>query len=299
MPARRPRHPTRPTGFALVMVLVILAVAGTIMAAAARTSSRVSLEAEQARDDLQLRWAQRSCTNLVLPIGEFLLTVAEARRQEPVSSAAYELDLGELTVRMLLSDEQAKANVNRIAERGDEIALARAVRTLTSLHGVPLPVRPRPGRFEGSLLSLQRSDYTSYQQLWAFERPEQLIGLSDRTLTPGLTRELTCWGNGRAHVRRASPEALRVVTAGVLNDTERHELVSFRQKRPDATLADALRHLELPPDRAADVRDVLCETSGCHSLWLVVEGPSRRWVRLTVAQEGDAEIDSLTWTFRW
>ena len=54
------RPSRRRSGFVLVMVLVVLAIAATVLAATARRSCALALRAGAAQRDLQVRWAATS-----------------------------------------------------------------------------------------------------------------------------------------------------------------------------------------------------------------------------------------------
>jgi hypothetical protein len=64
-------------------------------------------------------------------------------------------------------------------------------------------------------------------------------------------------------------------------------------------LSEAVAHLELAEEPAAQVRELLTDLSLCHSLWVIAEGKTRRWYRLFVKQAGDGENDAQEWSFSW
>ena len=73
-PRRRGRRSTRRRGFVLLMVLVLIAIAAMILAGIARHSLGLALEASDARQSLQDRWATVSLERAVLGRVDKILT---------------------------------------------------------------------------------------------------------------------------------------------------------------------------------------------------------------------------------
>ena len=324
------RRPTRhheladsKAGFALILVLLVLALAGVVLAGSARRSCRQAVEAGRQTEQLQLRWGERSCRDLALTSARDLLIGEEARNYGPATQAYRQIDLGGMTFHMLLCDEQAKIEVNGLlADQGRPRAEA-VIRELRPPSASQYQVRLRPGRLEGEGSDPTTAALATYDQLFAYKHPSALVEIDQGGGRQLAGRHVTCWSSGEVNFRRAPVSVLRRATAGVLSGRQLQALIAFRTDHPDGTLAEAIKYLqqleelsmegrprELRPQRgtthrrgtrklARDVSSVLTGTSRCHSLWVVAEGSTRRWYSLHVAQEGSHPGGLAAWTFRW
>jgi len=279
------------------MVLVVLAVAGSFLGLSARRTGQKILDAGIGERDLQRRWAQRTLEAGCLPRAEAIL-----RRHKPEDgpvppSVWTTLDLGDVAFDVVVSDEQAKVNVNRLAAERDGRALVRASITRLSDGRWPLQILLRPVVQETGAIRSPPLRYASLEQVFASASPTDLLG--DEAARRGPSERVTCWGNGRVHVRRADRTVLREALGAALSEHQLARLIALREEMPEAGLETLLTELELEEDVQAAVRDRLTEVSACHSLWLVVRGRTRRWYRLAVDQGGDAANDAGRWTFVW
>jgi hypothetical protein len=282
-------------GFVLLMVLVVLAVAGSLLGLCAHRTSRRALEVGIRERTLQRRWAVRSLEAVCLPQAEAILTEAGPEEGPPPASVRQTLDIGGTTFDLVVADEQAKANVNQVTaiRRTDGV---RACAGALSEGRWVLQVVPRPVDVKTSEIRSPKVLYASLEQVFQNTAPEDLLGTRDR---PGPAERLTCWGNGKVHFRRSPVAVLRVVLEGVLTEYQLHRLVTLRDEQPDAGLHEILAGMELDDKMREDAETRLTETSTCHSLWITARGKTRQWHRLSVTQQGDAENDAGHWTFVW
>ncbi len=291
------RH-THNRGFVLLMVLLVLTICGTILAAAARRSGQQALRAGQALREVQVRWGSLSCKAACLPTAEVLLRAARADDHPAPVEIRRSVKLGTMTFGLLIADEQAKANANRLAARGGSVDLAAALRTLQVGQRRALQVLPRPAaRSVTTAITSAPMLYAGPEQLFSVRHPSELVAL-DEGDTSALSR-ITCWGSGRINLKRAELRVLRQSLAGLATETQLARLVAFRGENPDCTLGEMLGQLELTDKQSTALRPHVTDTSNCHSLWVVAEGATRSWHRLYVEQLGDGENDSQAWTFRW
>ena len=288
----------RSSGFVLVMVLMTLVVAGTLLTIAARRSCRQSLLAAQAERELQLRWAVRSVQDRFLEHAEEVLGLEAAKTggSEGVVSATRSLTLGGVEFHVLLSDEQAKANVNTLAEHKDLAGLEVALRDLATGQSHLLPVRLRP---EPPVKGWMDSwgPYAALEEVFAFEHPSELVNPGGDG-TSALER-VTCWSDGRVNFKRAHPAVLREMLEGILSATEVEGLLRCRRESPDCTLTEALGSLQLNVERLDKARWALTDVSSCHSVWVVARGRTRDWYYLTVAQNANALRGVMRASFVW
>jgi hypothetical protein len=291
-------------GFVLLLVLVILAIAATVLASLTRANCDRALDAAGRRRSVQRRWALASLEQLLTDSAEMLLAAEETERERPVAHTSDALQLADLKIRYTLSDEQAKANVNHLAEASGMADVAMSIRELQAEAPRVLPVLLRPAKPDASLITPAPQIYSSYEQLFALQRPEQLLDLETGRQIAGWN--ITCWGSGRLHYKRSSRQVLRRRLAGLLNETQIETFVTFLAEHPDCTKSEALDAIDLgrlPRKKREQIRgeleDILTEASGCFALWLVADDGRRTWLRLTVRQDADDRIDKRTWRFTW
>jgi len=306
-------------GFALVMVLLVLVLAGAALAASARRSCDRALAAVEATEQVQLKWAMLSARAVGMAGAETWLTETAEEAEAPVTVARRRVTLGGLQLDLVAADEQAKANVNLLSARGGDgggrgnsggdADLADALRGLQGRERRALLVQLRPQTPREGVISALARRYESFDQVFAAAEPSALVDAGGEDPCP--TDRITCWGNGRVNVRRADREVMRYALAGLVTETELDAMCRLRLERPGCAADEMLAALELPDARLAPLAKAVTDTSLCHSLWIVARpvpgtgaaGANRRsgraWHRLFVVQRGDAENDAGEWTFQW
>lgn len=282
----------------LLLSLALLAIAGTVLTTAARRRLRRAMDAVDAERRLQLRWASRTLRAAVLPVAEELLEKAAVDLERPVAHTFRTIRLGGLGFTVVVCDEQAKANVNRIAQLRGERAVGGALSAVQSGLVRPAHVVPRadPTLDTSKAVGLPQR-YSSYDQLFELSHPSELF--EPRSLRPGPAGRVTCWGDGRIGFRRAHPVALREALRGALDDTDIAKVLDFRAEQPDGSLGELLRHLALPGPKARAAAELMTDGSDCHGLWIVAEGPARRWYRFYVYDSGLSGEGPRRWVFQW
>ncbi len=297
------RRRTNNPGFVLLMALAILAIAGTILATTSRRCCGRALDASAAQRALQVRWGTLSLQATCLAAAEDILTRDSVRLDRPVVWSGRRIVLGGMTFHAVVSDEQAKANVNLIAKSRGNTTVASVLSALQSglsgaLHVVPRPQEQAaepsaPGKLDSDIPML----YGSYEQLFDLVHPSQLF--ARQAFRPAAIERVTCWGSGQVNFRRADPAVLREVLLGALDDTDVGKILTFRQKQPDGTLGELMKYLNLQSGKSLKASDLLTDTSACHSVWIIAEGSTRKWYRLYVQQFVGAESNSGQWVFQW
>jgi len=286
----------RNSGFVLIMVLVVLALAGGLLGLCAHRTSRRALAAGVAQRDLQRKWGTRSLETLCLPQAEAILRKQSVNEDGPCAAVRRSFDLGGVTFDVVVADETAKANLNQIAADRGRGGLRHAVATLGEGRW-PLQVILRPCEQPTGIIRTPPVQYASLEQVFAGASSGDLLGNgSDR---PGPSERLTCWGNGKVHFRRAPAPVLQEMLVGILTHYEVYRLEALRDDDPMLGLEELLTKLELEKETREAARRRLTSRSTCHSLWIVIHGLTRSWYRLAVRQEADAENDVGRWTFVW
>ena len=109
-------------GFALLMVLVALALLATVLTLRTRQMMERSLVWDAQAREVQTRWAQRTVAESMAPQALALLGMdeqSEEARQPPRATWGTTLALGPVAVEVHVSDEQAKLNLHTLADVQD------------------------------------------------------------------------------------------------------------------------------------------------------------------------------------
>ena len=292
---------TRQRGFALLMALVLVALAGVLMAAAVRRSSRAVLEANAAREDLQRRWGALTLESVLSSrIGQ-ILDEAEAQSPEPLVSCRKTVTLGDMAFELIFCDEQAKANVNALYDRQGLRGLMAAAESLVSranLAGMSVLLQPQAARTAeptgmapGGIENLFRC----YGQIFAdFDVAAWTLADQEQVLD-----RLTCWGDGRLNFRRCRPEVLEAVAAGILTVAQQDQLIALRKEIPGISLDEAMKRLELTDEHRRQAAAALTGNSACASMWTIARTDRRRWYRLLVQSPDATGQGASLRTFVW
>lgn len=312
MMARRQRH-----GVAILMALLVVALAGGVLGVCARRSAQSALAAGEDLQQLQLRWAGIGIREVILPQLPGLLERARRPHEEPALSTELALTLGCLDVRVLIADEQAKANVNTLGSQMDDASLAQTLQQLQAMSHQPLAVEiraaaratrrptlarpsasaaqssnPRRARSSGPGQIAPTGDgrFVSFDQFIRFDHPRRLLVDPARSLAG----QITCWGDGRINWHVADEPALRAVLGNLLSGAQVRKLMDLRRK-PDLKAGQAIAELALTKEKAEAVAALLADQSQCHSAWVVLSNRQRQWYRLYVTQgEGGRQ-----WSYAW
>jgi len=282
------------TGFVLLAALVVLGLAGVVMMAAVRYSSALALQANTARERMQLRWATISLQRAVLSNAEHVISEDEAQTGMPLTWARRRICLNNgMQFDLIFGDEQAKANVNAVYARKGRMGLTVLLEALLWGHDVALRTALRPSAPELSKKEKVRRPFGCFDQLFDAYEPGDLA--RPFTDEEPLVGQLTCWGDGRLNFRRASPWAVREVTSGILTAYQQAQLLALRQDVPGISLEEALRQLELSDRDRPKAAAVLTDASTCYSLWIAGRTAGRRWYRLAVSNTGVADVEMFAW----
>lgn len=288
----RPSH-----GFALLMTLVLLALAAVALAGVASRSLTAAVEARDAEQAVQRQWAQRSARSTLLARAPHAFADAElppsdeaanredddasrgtgnrnasSGRFEPLTRIAFHCELAGLSYRFVLTDEQARFNVNAVDRRASTPTFTRRVEPL--IGDADLDLR-RPATGPGGRLLI-----ASFDQLFQHAPPEALLGTDRR---PGPATRVTCWGPGTVNVRRAPDAVVAAACDDALSSRVIDDLLEARRRSPDATLTGLLDTLDrVTSEQRERLRGVLTEASSTFGLWIVAQRPQRAWHSFSV-----------------
>lgn len=289
---RSPRN-KRP-GYVLVMALVLIGVAGLVLARLASGSLALVLEARSGEVELQRRWAVLSLQIQILRAPEWRLGDL---------AAAYELQgqgwphpraiagrcrLGADEYEVLLADEGAKANLNLLYDRRPELLPGLLAHAAHGAPGAPL-VEVRPS------LDPQAKNTKRYFSSWG--TLVRLAQMQDPRAFAALAADYTPWGEPRLNYTRASDASLEAVLRLEANGPEVKRLLEARQEF-GGNLEALLETAEIPRRKAFRLKRLLTDRSRTYSLWLVAARGDTE--QLTVAVSGDGGLGAPdTQTYRW
>ncbi|MBN1941691.1 MAG: hypothetical protein JW849_00185 [Phycisphaerae bacterium] len=268
--------------FVLVIALLVIAICGTVLASCARYSCQKALQASEAQRELQMRWGAISCKETILPAAESVLRES-TEEKAPVlverPSRYLSLTLGGLTYHLLLSDEQAKMNINTALRYRGKQGVTESLAVLQQ--DMPIHLTQRIGTLETGGKDTSSASYSFFDDLLVYDRPAQLVSPTEPSQR--ISSKITFWTDGRIHFRRASPAVLREAMKGILDSSLLGQLLQIRESLPDCTLGEAFSQMELKGTQQKQIFRYVTDQSNCHSLWVIVEGRSRLWHRLYIS----------------
>ena len=262
---------TQRRGYVLLITLGLIGLVGIALAGLARYSLRLALDSRVALEDAQQRWGEISCRRILLDRADEILDAevpvdaATAPRWPRPSRFTVSFVLGEEQFNVLLSDESAKVNLNAVL-RTKPAKAAQMVRDICDeWDSTPPRIQLRP----------QQADPKADPRVESWGQVFDLPGFEPAGAVPAAlaaaTMEMSCWGDGRLNLRRASDDALRRVAGLVLDGRELAKLVEARQTWQATSMDDMLRTLSLRRGKYVALRRLLSDESDCFSLWLDVE----------------------------
>ncbi len=287
--ARTSRRPASGRGYILLVTLGLLVLSTTLLVAVGRAAVRHATQARFDQQQLQRKWGLSSVRAATLPFSESILTWTEAARHAPVPSLRADIVLGGDTFSVVVSDEQAKADVNEMLQRFSPTSVE--ARLVQGLSGTPMygHVRLRPGDASPRV--------TGFGQVFDDVSPGPVLSAA---------KDLTLWGDGGLNLMRADEPALRMSLAPSLSQLQISRLVQVRNQTlaSPGTGRPAAANTTTPPARAAagavqQVLDAakisprdrarlpLVARSTCHSVLLILNDGRRLWYDLTVSDESD------------
>jgi len=290
------RRGLKESGFVLLIALVVIVLAGTVLATSARLSSHEVFQASAAEHNLQVRWGMLSCKTLGLASTE-LMMLEDVQAGRPVSvTTRRTITLGSVKFHLVSSDEQAKANVNLLAYRRDRVSLEHSLRALQFglRNVVALELRPVDAKkLDADMMPIV---FTSYDQLFPVDHPSRLIRSDAASRT--IAERVTCWGNGQLNFKRAERVTIRQVTEKLLDESQIDALIDYRRRHPDCGLMEVLARIELKDEKLAGAMSVLTDVSFARSLWVIAEGRTRNFYRFYVVRTSDGQ-DHIRGNFEW
>ena len=241
------------------------------------------------QEQLQLRWGSLSCRAAALAQAETILAQQEETSGAPQPVVTGDADLGGLRFHLVIADEQAKLDVNRIQNDLGSGVLMETLQKVqaTRRDALAVDLSPHADATKGGRL------YSSLEQVLAVRHPSQLLQAGQEP--ESISSDLTCYGVA-VNLARVKPSVLAVALQGVLNDSDVAKILALRAKQKSITLADVYTALKLPQSRQAKLSGRVADRSRCHSVWVIAYGRSRPWYSFSAAEDGP---DGSEWSFTW
>lgn len=279
-------------GFVLVMTLIIVILAGIALVAVSRRSCEKAIQAVRAESDLQRRWMTHSLQQHLLPRAEQWLTQIEEQTHEPCHTRRIDCVSDSMSYTILLTDEQARFNVNRLRDEQTHKAI-ECVRRLARRD--PSGIASATVRLRRPSTRLAELDEAlgriiSYDQV--FENPSAawIVG---EPAGDGLMKTVTCWTDGRINFTRSPDPVIREATRPILGAGAAEHLVNARRAHPDTPPLNLLRRLpDLAPRQRRLLTRLFTDESSCYGLWVIAANSHRRWYHLRVVMQPQDEDDN-------
>lgn len=278
------RKPHKNKAFVLILILAVLVVATTVLAGWAYRVGRSALESGEIARDIQRKWGCLSSRRAFLSQPDFFdrIMVEESQeKEEIVASVNREIELCDYKYKLILADEQAKANVGSLISNDKEKAGSLISKLISD-----------NDEFCGVQLKLDESQggYDSFDMVFDYGNdPANLLNIS----------RLTCWSDGLVNFRRADKPTLEAVTAGILSATEVDQVIALRNESQDLSLTGLLQKLALGEKRPEELKKVLTDTSNSKSLWVLCDDGNRSWYYFYVKQKDNDSEDMKTRSYQW
>lgn len=286
----------RRSGYVLLAVLAVIVLMVTVLATLSKTSLRRALAAADAQLRLQQRLGADSIERTVLPKAATVFDrLEEQAKQTRIQTGQFvpiprqirdAITLGGVTFDIILADEDAKLNLNRVYH------LTGQIRTRSSVAGLIGPVASRALRLApasrpmgGDLDTLDTSEEVVAIPR-AFRSWGEVFALSDLAIVSGnqaalplVTGEITCWGGGGLNLQRASDESIRVAAACVLSEAGADRLVSRYRENVTSSVEILVQQETNSETQRIRLRRMLGESSTHFSLWVDASAAARRSLR--------------------
>ncbi|MEO1524019.1 MAG: hypothetical protein AAFX06_01220 [Planctomycetota bacterium] len=288
----------RRRGYVLLLVIAVMVLLMTALAALSKVSLKRALAASDARIRLQQRLGAESLEQVLLneAAGVFdrLEKAVEESRQGGVDARVPTqlrgaVSIGGVTFDVLLADEDAKLNLNTLYHAvGQERtrraigevagpAVLRSVRLNPALSPTQPAENPRARDTESDTELEIPPAFRSWGEVFDLARLSSTIG--DDAALPNVTSELTCWAGEGINVKRATDEAFTQTAACVMSQGAAERLVSRYRENPAADLRILIQTEGANERERLALRRLLSESSSHHSLWLDASAVARRSMR--------------------
>ena len=309
------------TGYVLLMVLVLLIVLATALTSIASRTMQTTHEAVVAVAQLQQRVGLESCQKAILLRAEFAFKKLEASRRDgqiPVTSDACTITsdaivLGDQRFDLVLSDENAKVNLNTVNQNAGQdkimkilrdtlpFSIARTISFHPAAGSSSSPTRGKTsasGGGKGKQKSKTGGSNSGGAEPETFVSPQfipafrswgevfdfgMLIGQSpDKQVQLDFTRSFTLWGSGNININRATDAQISMLLETAISAAESKKVLRKLRENPDISVEMVVEKELTSPVKREQVKGLLNTASFAYSLFIDVETPQCRSRKLFV-----------------
>lgn len=285
-------------GYVLVMTLVLVVMAGSVLAVMARRSMFDASDTLHAQERLQQKWSVYSLSRSILPqagkvMDEVIKQFAE-KPNDPTTRVQFDLTMGQNTWTIVLSDEQAKANLNQLLKtKGNSSETSQAIRSLAEklkVSDLPtLQVKPFDWKDTNAVQSIHTWDQVVEEVL-----PEKLYATESDNIA--LADMLTCWGDGKLNLRNTPGPVMEIMCLPLLGRGQIEKIISERKANPQLTLEQAIKAADIAKDQVDKIKPLFTDASTCYSLFLSVDQArmKRHWLIVGQKQKTKQTADKTS-----
>jgi hypothetical protein len=299
-------------GFVLLLVLVTLLVATTALTGTARQILELRRGVLREKETIQARWGMASCQKSVLPYAQGMFdemqrTAKRGRGSKNLfpSQVRSRIVLGDQIIELVLSDENAKANINTLStvsggQTAGTIAKLVPVEAARSLSidaraaGTSMSIRRGNSKEIAKALTDDRGyAYTSWGEVFDVPRLQNSLGNLN---WPELTSSLSLFGDGRLNPFRAQDETVLEVCNTVTTDGLSRRVLDRVRETSLRDMSMILEQVVTNKEDRQALDLLLTEQSTCFSLWISSRGrvqEHRKWSVRFVDATGRIEVLEL------
>lgn len=252
------------SGYVLLVVVVIIALAAIVLASISRLSLAIAVESKNAAAELQDRWMTLSCQRNILPAAARILdkSVILSDTSKFQLEANFEWQAAGKTYRCRIADEAAKMNVQTLMASSENVSYFEVLRRTR----LPLAIRVAPG-------NRKRNSAKEIESWGAIVVPASSSQAPHLPASiQSISRRLTIDSPGKLNTTRASDRSLQQISSLAVQSDMVAELLDKRRKLKEAnvkiTVNALVRELEASDEEITQLRQLLTDESRCYSMWL-------------------------------
>lgn len=275
-------------GFALLIVIVLLALLSVGLARATRTCLGAVVSADAREAELRTRWLVRSADDLLLEAEALIAFQDESYRSGQVQ---FVWDASTTRIDLTIADEHAKADLNELWSRLDPDQFRENLRDFAGRTRITadstLRIEPRPlTEFHLRAAGLNTESkhwptFGSLHQVFETEDPATIAKLwwmGDGQTPPW--SELFTLSGGRTRLDRASVQALELTLGDILDHRHIDALLTERASDTAPTDATALvDRMQLNAAQRRSIRNRVSDRSHQYSVTLTIDDGRRTYCR--------------------
>jgi len=285
-------HKQPEQGFVLILVLVLLTIVSTILVIHARNLTIKAIDVDFQKNQLEQEWLWISCREFVLPKAEQLILDSESDSKTPHRARIIPLNAIYDNTWLVITDEQAKANINILYDRyGFNQTKQHLVSLLSQDVNYGITMESNNNHHGITHIQLINSDVdsamfspihglSSYRQIIRNDSIGYLWGNSLKTIAadsvisdeyrPPVDR-FTLWGNGKLNFNRCDADALEIICHPYLDRADISKLMAIRNRVPGITFQKALSNVSRDEGHIQKLSGRVTNDSQTHAIWLITQ----------------------------